>query len=119
LYALTAVADTFGGKAEFRLPLHEHLIWCSKSQFFKYGLKILAIYSLFYSQPMLSWMTDVISYKGFQKWESGLQPTLLSCLFSVKPQAGQAAYLFQVLADPWLTEFNTLIYLYSYMNIIV
>jgi hypothetical protein len=24
-----------------------------------------------------------------------LHPTLLSCLFSVKPQAGQAAYLFQ------------------------
>ena len=40
---------------------------------------------------------DIISSKGFQKWESGLHPTLLSCLFSVnfKPQAGQAAYLFQ------------------------
>jgi hypothetical protein len=38
---------------------------------------------------------DVISSKGFQKWESGLHPTLLSCLFSVKPQAGQAASLFQ------------------------
>jgi hypothetical protein len=38
---------------------------------------------------------DAISSKGFQKWESGLHPTLLSCLFSVKPQAGQAAYLFQ------------------------
>jgi hypothetical protein len=37
----------------------------------------------------------IISSKGFQKWESGLHPTLLSCLFSVKPQAGQAAYLFQ------------------------
>ena len=38
---------------------------------------------------------DAISSKGFHKWESGLHPTLLSCLFSVKPQAGQAAYLFQ------------------------
>jgi hypothetical protein len=36
----------------------------------------------------------LLSSKGFQKWEGDLHPTLLSCLFSGKPQA---AYLFQAM----------------------
>ena len=63
-----AVADTFVEKAEFLILL-----------------KIMAIYSLngCYVIQRLSEMGE---------W---FAPTLLSCLFSVKPHADQAAYLFQ------------------------
>jgi hypothetical protein len=46
---------------------------------------------------MLSWL--LYHLKAFRNGRvvctGTLQATLLSCLFSVKPQAGQAAYLFQ------------------------
>jgi hypothetical protein len=54
---LFTVPDTFGGIGRLNLGCHNmNTLWCSKSEFFKFCLKILAIYSLFYSQPMLSWM---------------------------------------------------------------
>jgi hypothetical protein len=90
--AFTAVADTFGGKAEFRLPHNMNTLYGAVNlSSLNFASKFWQFIAFLF--PTYAFM-DVISSKGFQKWESGLHPTLLSCLFSVKPQTGQVAYIY-------------------------
>ena len=77
--------------------------WCCKFQFFKIFPQISGNLQLilFPTYAIMVEKIFLLSSKDFQKWEGGLHPTLLSCLFSVKLQA---AYLFQA----WSTSVETI-----------